>query len=70
MRVQNPLPVDLVINNFALITEGCQFEKIPIRLNLPSCYGSCIDPTLNEIKLLGVPRLCYFLPLGEFHSGG
>uniref|UniRef100_A0A183CE70 Trafficking protein particle complex subunit 9 n=1 Tax=Globodera pallida TaxID=36090 RepID=A0A183CE70_GLOPA len=56
VKVQNPLPVDLLVSNLALITEGCHFEHIPIRLNLPSCFGSCIGPTQNEVKFLGVPR--------------
>ncbi|KAL3103192.1 hypothetical protein niasHS_002378 [Heterodera schachtii] len=56
VKVQNPLPVDLIVNNLTLITEGCHFEHIPIRLSLPSCFGPCIGPTQSEVKLLGVPR--------------
>lgn len=56
VSVQNPLPIELVVKNLALLTDGCEFESIPVRLNLPSCYGSVMDRTFSTIKLLGVPR--------------
>lgn len=59
IHVENPLPIELIVDNLKLITEGCDFEPHYLRLNLPSCYGPCIDQSKNLVKLLGIPR--YFL---------
>jgi hypothetical protein len=59
VRAENPLPVELAVDNLMLLTEGCDFVAVPVRLQLPSCYGappSQNEPTKNEIKLRGVPR--------------
>lgn len=56
IKVQNPLPMELMVKNLILLTEGCKFEAIPVRLNLPSNYGSNNDQNSATIKLLGVPR--------------
>uniref|UniRef100_A0A915DLN1 Trs120/TRAPPC9 first Ig-like domain-containing protein n=1 Tax=Ditylenchus dipsaci TaxID=166011 RepID=A0A915DLN1_9BILA len=62
--VRNPLPIELEVRNLALITEGCKFDAMPVRLNLPSCYGSVLDPaSTSTIKLLGVPRSSGLLKL-------
>nr|CAD2202818.1 unnamed protein product [Meloidogyne enterolobii] len=59
IQVENPLPIELIVDNLKLITEGCDFEPHYLRLNLPSCYGGgpCIDQTTkNLVKLMGIPR--------------
>uniref|UniRef100_A0A914L217 Uncharacterized protein n=2 Tax=Meloidogyne incognita TaxID=6306 RepID=A0A914L217_MELIC len=59
IQVENPLPIELIVDNLKLITEGCDFEPHYLRLNLPSCYGGgpCIDKTTkNLVKLMGIPR--------------
>ncbi|KAF7632258.1 hypothetical protein Mgra_00008327 [Meloidogyne graminicola] len=56
IHVENPLPIELIVDNLKLITEGCDFEPHYLRLNLPSCYGPCIDQSKNLVKLLGIPR--------------
>lgn len=53
VKVLNPLPVDLTVKNLAVLTEGCSFEAIPVRLTL-SPYVEGMEPT--EIRLLGMPR--------------
>uniref|UniRef100_A0A914Z9L1 Trafficking protein particle complex subunit 11 n=1 Tax=Panagrolaimus superbus TaxID=310955 RepID=A0A914Z9L1_9BILA len=53
VKVINPLPVDLTVKNLALLTEGCSFEAVPVRLTLTP-YTPGTQPT--EIKLLGMPR--------------
>ncbi len=54
MNVRNCAAFELSVFDLALITEGCAFEAVPVRLNLaPSALG--LD-TAN-IKLIGVPRL-------------
>lgn len=69
VRVQHFLPMELVVNNLTLITEGCAFEAVPVRLNLPpnpsviggedavmqrDTFGTAVAAA--EIRLLGVPR--------------
>uniref|UniRef100_A0A1I8AW41 Trafficking protein particle complex subunit 11 domain-containing protein n=1 Tax=Meloidogyne hapla TaxID=6305 RepID=A0A1I8AW41_MELHA len=56
IQVENPLPIELIVDNLKLIVEGCDFEPLFLRLNLPSCYGPCIDQTKNLVKLMGIPR--------------
>jgi hypothetical protein len=53
VKVINPLPIDLTVKNLALLTEGCPFEAVPVRLTLTP-YSPGTQPT--EIKLLGMPR--------------
>jgi hypothetical protein len=56
IEVHNPLQRELVVSNLSLLTDGpCQFESIPVRLNLAPFDANATTPT-TMIKLLGVPR--------------
>lgn len=45
--------MELTVKNLTLLSEGCAFESVPVRLNLPPCGD---DPEPALIKLLGFPR--------------
>lgn len=53
VSVSNCLPFELSVNNLSLITEGCAFETVPVRLNLAPSADTC---ETVDIKLIGVPR--------------
>uniref|UniRef100_A0A915Q411 Trafficking protein particle complex subunit 11 domain-containing protein n=1 Tax=Setaria digitata TaxID=48799 RepID=A0A915Q411_9BILA len=53
VSVINCLPRELSVSNLALLSEGCAFEPIPVRLILAPC-GSNTEPV--DFKLIGVPR--------------
>uniref|UniRef100_A0A914EJM1 Trs120/TRAPPC9 first Ig-like domain-containing protein n=1 Tax=Acrobeloides nanus TaxID=290746 RepID=A0A914EJM1_9BILA len=53
VQVVNLLPMELTVKNLTLLSEGCAFESVPVRLNLPPCGD---DPEPALIKLLGFPR--------------
>ncbi|KAI6240334.1 hypothetical protein M3Y99_00465100 [Aphelenchoides fujianensis] len=53
--MQNLLPTELVVKNLTLHAEGCEFEAIPIRLNLAAATTSSVPQTTPAKKsfLLG-----------------
>lgn len=53
VSVINYLPYELSVSNLALLSEGCAFEPIPVRLILAPCDTST-EPV--DIKLIGMPR--------------
>uniref|UniRef100_A0A0R3RQZ3 Trafficking protein particle complex subunit 9 n=1 Tax=Elaeophora elaphi TaxID=1147741 RepID=A0A0R3RQZ3_9BILA len=53
VSVTNCLPCELSVSNLALLSEGCAFEPIPVRLTLPACGGNA---EAVDFKLIGVPR--------------
>lgn len=54
--MHNPLPIELEVKNFTLLTEGCSFDPFPIKINLPSCFGAVVDPNPKKFKISGIPR--------------
>ncbi|CAG9530714.1 unnamed protein product [Cercopithifilaria johnstoni] len=53
ISVINCLPCELSVSNLALLSEGCAFEPIPVRLTLPACGN---NTEAVDFKLIGVPR--------------
>ncbi|EFO24879.2 hypothetical protein LOAG_03607 [Loa loa] len=53
VSVINCLPCELSVSNLELLSEGCAFEPIPVRLTLPACGG---NTEAVDLKLIGVPR--------------
>lgn len=53
VSVINCLPCELSVSNLELLSEGCAFEPIPVRLTLPACSG---NTEAVDLKLIGVPR--------------
>ncbi|KAI6223447.1 hypothetical protein M3Y95_00891200 [Aphelenchoides besseyi] len=49
--VQNLLPTELVVKSLTLHAEGCEFEAVPIRLNLAAATTSTIQTTTTTKKL-------------------
>ncbi|VBB33958.1 unnamed protein product, partial [Acanthocheilonema viteae] len=56
ISVINCLPCELSVSNLALLSEGCAFEPIPVRLTLPA---SSDNTEAVDFKLIGVPRRVY-----------
>uniref|UniRef100_A0A8R1TQI6 Uncharacterized protein n=1 Tax=Onchocerca volvulus TaxID=6282 RepID=A0A8R1TQI6_ONCVO len=57
ISVINCLPCELSVSNLALLSEGCAFEPIPMRLILPSESGRLII-TGYSCEILGVRNVC------------
>ncbi|VDN03575.1 unnamed protein product [Thelazia callipaeda] len=53
VSVNNCLPFELSVFNLTLLSEGCAFEPIPVRLILAP---SDVNTESVDIKLIGVPR--------------
>ncbi|CAI4227391.1 unnamed protein product [Auanema sp. JU1783] len=51
--VYNCRSVELTVRELCLVSEGCSFEPVPVRLILPAA-GPGVSPA--RIKLIGVPR--------------
>ncbi|VDM14342.1 unnamed protein product [Wuchereria bancrofti] len=51
VSVINCLPCELSVSNLELLSEGCAFEPIPVRLTLPACSG---NTEAVDLKLIGL----------------
>jgi hypothetical protein len=51
VQVQNLLPTELIVHSLVLHTEGCNFEAVPVRLNLAA--ASHPSASIAHIPLLG-----------------
>lgn len=71
VKVENLLPMELIVNNLTLHTEGGKFEAVPVKLILPPQNPEKTENQSHqkfnefngEVMLLGVPREAGLLTL-------
>ena len=58
VQVYNCRNTELVVRDLCLLTEGCSFEPVPVRLILPAAG---VDTLPSRINLIGVPRFQFLV---------